>query len=52
VRADAVPKQLPVLTVDEPTISMTFQVNNSPFAGRRNIQRRQVPDLVASCATA
>jgi len=24
---------LPALTVDEPTISMTFQVNNSPFAG-------------------
>src|SRR5579883_3369476 len=26
---------LPALTVDEPTISMTFQVNNSPFAGHR-----------------
>ena len=25
---------LPALTVDEPTVSMTFQVNNSPFAGR------------------
>jgi GTP-binding protein len=27
------PEQLEVLTVDEPTISMTFQVNDSPFAG-------------------
>ncbi|MEO8002681.1 MAG: translational GTPase TypA, partial [Arenimonas sp.] len=30
------PEQLPVLTVDEPTISMTFQVNNSPFAGNKD----------------
>ncbi|MBW7931323.1 MAG: translational GTPase TypA [Gammaproteobacteria bacterium] len=28
------PEALPPLQVDEPTISMTFQVNNSPFAGR------------------
>ncbi|MEO5596291.1 MAG: translational GTPase TypA [Lysobacteraceae bacterium] len=30
------PEQLPVLSVDEPTISMTFQVNNSPFAGKKD----------------
>ncbi|NRB72098.1 MAG: GTP-binding protein, partial [Xanthomonadales bacterium] len=28
------PEALPPLTVDEPTISMTFRVNTSPFAGR------------------
>jgi len=28
------PEALPPLQVDEPTISMTFQVNTSPFAGR------------------
>ncbi|HLB42870.1 MAG TPA: translational GTPase TypA [Gammaproteobacteria bacterium] len=27
-------EQLPALTVDEPTVSMTFQVNTSPFAGK------------------
>ena len=31
-----VPEALPALTVDEPTISMTFQVNNSPFAGSKD----------------
>jgi len=30
------PEGLPVMTVDEPTISMTFQVNNSPFAGNKD----------------
>ncbi|TAH45860.1 MAG: translational GTPase TypA [Elusimicrobia bacterium] len=34
--APDVPEQLPVLHVDEPTISMTFQVNNSPFAGNKD----------------
>jgi len=27
-------ESLPALTVDEPTVSMTFQVNTSPFAGK------------------
>ncbi|TCV94592.1 GTP-binding protein [Luteibacter rhizovicinus] len=30
------PEALTALTVDEPTISMTFQVNNSPFAGNKD----------------
>jgi GTP-binding protein len=33
--ADAVqPSALPRVTIDEPTVQMTFSVNNSPFAGR------------------
>ncbi|NLZ38161.1 MAG: translational GTPase TypA [Firmicutes bacterium] len=28
------PEQLPVITVDEPTLTMNFLVNNSPFAGQ------------------
>ncbi len=39
-----VPEGLPPLQVDEPTISMTFQVNKSPFAGRegRYLTSRQI----------
>ena len=29
-----VPEALPVITVDEPTVSMVFQPNTSPFAGK------------------
>jgi GTP-binding protein len=36
VCAPDAPEQLPVMTVDEPTISMTFCVNNSPFAGSKD----------------
>jgi GTP-binding protein len=34
VAARETPEALPPLVVDEPTISMTFQVNKSPFAGK------------------
>ncbi|CAI8807451.1 translational GTPase TypA [Methylocaldum szegediense] len=35
---------LPPLAVDEPTVSMTFQVNNSPFAGKEGkfVTSRQI----------
>ena len=37
---------LPHLSVDEPTMSMTFQVNNSPFAGREGkfVTSRQIKE--------
>jgi GTP-binding protein len=37
---------LPALKVDEPTVTMTFQVNNSPFAGREGkfVTSRQIKD--------
>ncbi|MFI9652562.1 translational GTPase TypA [Guyparkeria sp. GHLCS8-2] len=48
---------LPPLTVDEPTVSMTFQVNTSPFAGRegkfltsRQIRERLDRELVHNVA--
>jgi GTP-binding protein len=31
------PEALPPLSVDEPMISMTFQVNNSPFVGNKDL---------------
>ncbi len=38
------PEALPPLIVDEPTVTMTFQVNTSPFAGREGkfVTSRQV----------
>lgn len=48
---------LPSLNVDEPTMSMTFQVNNSPFAGRegkfvtsRQIKERLERELIHNVA--
>lgn len=48
---------LPALTVDEPTVSMTFMVNDSPFAGKegkfvtsRNIKDRLDQELIHNVA--
>ena len=40
------PEALPSLAVDEPTISMTFQVNKSPFAGQdgKYLTSRQISE--------
>jgi GTP-binding protein len=40
------PDGLPALAIDEPTISMTFQVNKSPFAGKEGkfLTSRQIND--------
>ena len=48
---------MPPLSVDEPTVTMTFEVNNSPFAGQdgkyvtsRQIRERLVRELIHNVA--
>ncbi len=51
------PKALPLLNIEEPTIKMTFMVNNSPFAGKegefktsRQIHERLMKELETDTA--
>ena len=57
VCAPEVPDALPMLTVDEPTLTMNFMVNNSPLAGRegkfvtsRQLRERLDRELKANVA--
>ena len=49
------PKPLPRITIDQPTVSIFFHVNNSPFAGRegkyvtsRNIIERLEKEVLSN----
>ena len=49
LHASDAPKLMPSIEIDEPTISMRFIVNNSPFAGREGdyVTSRQIGDRLA-----
>ncbi|MFD2443371.1 translational GTPase TypA [Bacillus sp. CGMCC 1.16607] len=44
------PEALPILRIDEPTLQMTFLVNNSPFAGREGkyVTARKIEERLRS----
>jgi len=51
------PEGLPLMTVDEPTLTMNFQVNTSPFAGQegkfvtsRQVRERLTKELLSNVA--
>lgn len=51
------PQQLPVITIDEPTVKMSFSVNTSPFAGKegefstsRHLKARLMREILADVA--
>ncbi|MDO8676738.1 MAG: translational GTPase TypA [Candidatus Azambacteria bacterium] len=48
IAADAAALPLPAIAIDEPTIALTFLVNNSPFAGREGkfVTSRQLRDYL------
>jgi GTP-binding protein len=52
------PEALPVISVDEPTMSMTFSINNSPFFGKegkfvtsRHIRDRLIKEQIVRIAS-
>src|SRR5262249_48620110 len=51
------PQPMPIIPVDEPTLSMVFSINNSPFAGRegkflttRHVRDRLMKELQSNVA--